>query len=84
MPSDLDIKRKVVPHYAVRWRQLGLAIGMTSNELDIIKTDFPDSCESRCHEMLRNWLKYSSSPASWGNLLDAINSSELLLSANKG
>jgi len=70
-PEERDINSHVVPHYATKWRELGLSLGVTSSQLDIIDVDHPKSCEERCKVMLRRWLQQDPS-ATWGKLDDAV------------
>ena len=51
---------------------MGLSLGMTTSQLDIIHTDHPSSCEERFRVMIRKWLRQDPS-ATWGKLVDAIN-----------
>ena len=61
-----------MPYCAVKWRELGEALGMSSWQLDIIKEDNLDSCKKRCQEMLKKWIELDVS-ASWGKLVNAVN-----------
>ena len=82
-PEERDINSHVVPHCATKWRELGLSLGVTSSQLDIIGVDHPNSCEERCKVMLRKWLRQDPSPT-WGKLVDAIHSSTLSSSITTG
>ena len=73
-PAAHDINKYVVPNCSAKWRELGEALGMTSDQLDIITVDHPTSCEDRCKMMLRKWLDHNPS-ATWGKLIDAVDSS---------
>ena len=75
-PMEQDTNGYVVPHCSTKWRELGLALGVTTSQLDIIHVDHPNSCEERCRVMLRKWLQQDPS-ATWGKLVDAIHSSTL-------
>ena len=48
-----------------------MVLGMTSDQLDIISVDHPNSCEERCRVMLRKWTQCDPS-ATWGKLIDAV------------
>ena len=69
-PESRDTNMCVVPYYAVKWRELGEALGITTFQLDIINVDHPNSCEERCKVMLKKWLKMDPQ-ATWGKLVDA-------------
>jgi len=77
-PKEQDINNHVVPHCATKWRELGLSLGVTSSQLDIINVDHPSSCEKRCKVMLRKWLQLDSS-ATWGKLADAVHSLDVVV-----
>ena len=72
-PEAIDTNVSVVPYCAVKWRELGVALGMSSWQLDIIKEDNLDSCEKRCQEVLKKWTTELDVSASWGKLVDAVN-----------
>jgi len=75
-PEAHEINKYVVTKYAPEWRELGEALGMSPEILNIIHTDHPNSCEERCKTMLRRWLQQDPS-ATWGTLVDAIHSSTI-------
>lgn len=66
-PRECDIYKHIV---ATKWRELGLALGLTSSQLDIINVDHPNSCEQRC-KVIQKWLKQDPL-ATWGKLVDAM------------
>ena len=70
-PEERDTTEYIVPQCATKWRELGLSLGVTSSQLDIISVDHPNSCEERCKVMLKIWLLEDPS-ATWGKLVDAI------------
>ena len=71
-PVAHDINRLVVPKFAAKWRELGEALGLSPEQLDIIFADSPSSCEERCKMVLRKWQSLDPS-ATWGKLIDASN-----------
>ena len=73
----IDVKVKVLP-VAARWRDIGLALGISDSKLAIIKADNSD-VEDRLTDMLRLWLnrvynveKYGE--PSWQSLREAVRS----------
>ena len=74
-PQLAELNRSIVPVWAAKWRELGEAIGLSSNELEIISADHsyhPSRSEECCKVVLRKWLEKDST-ASW-NKLKAIES----------
>ena len=70
-PTLRDMYIVVVPRCAVKWRDLGLALGVESFHLDLIHVDHPNSCEHSCRLVLMRWLETDPS-ATWSKLIDAI------------
>jgi len=70
-PKPHEINTLVVPKCAIKWRELGEALRISSDTLDIINADHPNSVESRCKVMLRRWLQQDAS-ATWSKLLNAM------------
>lgn len=66
-----EFLRHVLPSYATKWWEIGVALGLPLGRLHIISTDHPNSCIERCREMLCEWLRQEPSPT-WGKLADAI------------
>jgi len=74
-PEERDfVLNKIITNYAIKWREIGLVLGITPPELDVINADNPDSCEERFKVILRNWLRQDLS-ATWIKLAEAIFSS---------
>ena len=60
-----------------RWFELGLALGLSKNTLDIIKADHPQNTHQCLIECLSKWLKRaddvdSKGGATWDSLSDAL------------
>ena len=72
-PEAFHIHRLVVTKCAANWRELGEALGIAADKLNIVAADFPSNCEERCKQMLRRWVREDLS-ATWGKLIDAVHS----------
>ena len=74
-PSLLGILRLVVPTIAVKWEELGQALGAKSAVLDSV-TYSEHRAEGRALELLRLWLQSTagtgSQPRTWYSLLAAV------------
>ena len=68
------VLNEIIMNYAIKWREIGLVLGITPPKLDIINADNPDSCEERFKVILRKWLHQGLS-AVWIKLAEAIFSS---------
>jgi len=83
LPSDLnddvfDVKMELIP-VAARWRDVGIALRVTSDKLDNIETMWSNNL-SRCLElMVTEWLKRNYNVGkfgepTWQKLVEAVNS----------
>ena len=70
-PLLKDLHNHITPHYAARWRVIGMLLGLPNGTLDIIKYDNRDKAEPCCDAVLEEWLEVDPS-ASWGKLLEVI------------
>ena len=73
-PVLADLHHRVVPKYAVHWDDLGLKLGLDTNQVAIISKNNaynPDRTRDCCKDMLAKWLKFDTS-ATWRKLNDAI------------
>ena len=72
-PKLADLFQIITPQYALKWKEIGILLGITSEKLDIIEHDNFHQAESCCNDMLKWWLRVDLT-ASWGKLLDVIES----------
>ena len=68
-----DLLNHITPHYAARWREIGLHLDLPNGSLDIIKYDNRDDASLCCNAMLKKWLEVDAS-ASWKKLITVIES----------
>ena len=67
-----DLNRYVTRKYATDWHDIGIELGLESDELDIIKNDHPLNSITSFQKMLDSWLKLNSDGATWRTLEVAI------------
>ena len=70
IPSKLYICRLFTKRYATKCRDIGLTLGLTPEELDIMEADHPNEIEDFCNEMLQKWLEKETKPT-WEKLFNA-------------
>ena len=73
-PQINELYQNVVPEFAVRWEELGLALGLEKSRLNIILSDNrynPDRTVGCCQKMLACWLEVDPS-ATWSRLEEAV------------
>ena len=73
-PRMEDMREHVVCQFAVRWKELGLELGLKDYNIDNIQENnarHHRQVEECCTAMLQQWLREIHSP-SWGKLDDAI------------
>ena len=69
------LSRLFIEGYAIKWREIGLELNLTSAELDNIQVDYP-RVKERCRTMLKVWLQRDAE-ASWGKLLIAMQNADI-------
>ena len=74
-PTEVYLSRLFIEGYAIKWREIGLELNLTSAELDNIQVDYP-RVKERCRTMLNVWLQRDAE-ASWGKLLNAIQNADI-------
>ena len=74
-PTEVYLSRLFIEGYAIKWREIGLELNLTSAELDNIQVDYP-RVKERCRTMLNVWLQRDAE-ASWGKLLIAMQSEDI-------
>ena len=77
------MNRLFIEYYATKWRNIGLALNITSEALDNIKADHPTEVQARCRAMLKAWLQ-KDPEASWEKLLAVDATDEDIHSASVG
>ena len=75
-PTEVYLSRLFIEGYAIKWREIGLELNLTSAELDIIHVDHPNEVKERCRTVLKVWLQRDPE-ASWGKLLNAIQNADI-------
>ena len=75
-PTEVYLSRLFIEGYAIKWRDIGLELNLTSAELDNIHVDHPNEVKERCRTMLKVWLQRDPE-ASWGKLLNAIQNADI-------
>ena len=74
-PTEQYLNRLFIKNYATKWRDIGLELNITGNNLDIIKTDNPNEVQKRCRGILKVWLDIDPE-ASWEKLLHAVEATD--------
>ena len=65
-----ELYRDIVPKYAARWRDLGVALQLQNNRLDAIavnNANHPSHSEQCCKSVLQKWMEIT--PNSTRNML---------------
>ena len=75
-PTEVYLSRLFIEGYAIKWREIGLELNLTTAELDNIQVDHPNEVKERCRTMLKVWLQRDTE-ASWGKLLIAIQNADI-------
>jgi len=70
-PATADLYSKVVPHHAIRWRTVGIELGLAKSVLDSIEDDYPHNM-NRMQRMLDKWILQDGINATWAKLETAI------------
>ena len=75
-PTEVYLSRLFIEGYAIKWREIGLELNLSSAELDNIQADHPHEIKERCRTMLKVWLQRDVE-ASWGKLLKAVQNADI-------
>ena len=71
MPELRDLSDLVTPDYAAKWKTIGLLLGLTQAQLDIIENDHGRSAIKSCNEMWGKWLA-THTDATWEKVLNSL------------
>ena len=63
--------RNLLADISSRWREIGLALGISDNDLDNISSVVQDNKSKLC-KMITKWIETQSSPVTWGTIIFAI------------
>lgn len=63
--------RYLLADISSRWREIGLALGISDNDLDNISSVVQDSMSKMC-KMITKWIETKSSPVTWDMIIFAI------------
>lgn len=77
------LHRQITPRYALKWKEIGILLGVASEKLDIIEHDNFYRTEPCCIEMLTWWLRVDST-ASWNKWHDVIDVIDVIESPLQG
>ena len=72
-PKLPDLYQHITPQYALKWKVIGILLGLPIEKLNKIEDDRMFKAEPCCTAMLIQWLK-DDATASWGKLFNAIQS----------
>ena len=75
-PTEVYLSRLFIEGYAIKWREIGLELNLTSAELDNIQVDHPNEVKERCRTMFKVWLQRDVEP-SWKKLLIAMQNADI-------
>ena len=70
-PSLQQLTDLVIPHYAAKWKVIGLLLGLSQSEIDIIEYDHGRNAINCCIGMWGKWLDTNTS-ATWRKALDVL------------
>ena len=69
-----NITEHIAPKVATKWFELGLQLGVDSEELKIIERDHNHNSKKACMEMFMEWLGNTEGEKSWEKLRRALRS----------
>ena len=75
VPKWPDLNSKVVPHHTVRWRNIGIELGIVPPVLDTIAENCagkPQRSQECFNAVLEKWLMMDGRKATWNKLEHAI------------
>ena len=72
-PLLKDLHNHITPHYAAKWRDIGVQLRLPKGALDIIEHDNHHKAIFCCNSMLEKWLEVDHD-VTWSKLLDVIQS----------
>ena len=75
VPNLKDLNSRVIPHHAVRWKNIGIELGLVPSLLDSISENCatkPQKCQECLYVVLEKWLMQDGSKATWSKLEHAI------------
>ena len=75
IPKWSDLNSRVVPHHAVRWKNIGIELGLVPSLLDIIAEDCavkPHKSQECFTAVLEKWFMLDGPKATWNKLEHAI------------
>ena len=70
-PKLKDLSYLVTRNYAAKWKVIGLLLGLTQPQLDIIDNDHGRSAVKSCNEMWGKWLATHIN-ATWEEVLNSL------------
>ena len=70
-PTVREFDRHVRDEVATRWHDLGVQLGISTNQLDIINKDTPLDAKMCCTKMFKHWLEIDTT-ANWNKLMEAL------------
>ena len=69
-PKEYQL-RHLLANISSRWQEIGLALGISDNDLDNISTLVQDNMSKLC-KMITKWIETQSSPVTWSMIIFAI------------
>ena len=75
IPKWTDLNNRVVPHHAVRWRSIGIELGLVPSLLNSIAENCatkPQRSQDCLNAVLEKWLMQDGPNATWNKLEHAI------------
>ena len=72
VPKWQDLNSKVVPHHAVRWRNIAIELGLAPSMLDTIAENCGEKSQEYLTAVLEKWLMQDGPMAIWKKLEHAI------------
>ena len=72
-PKLKDLENELTP-IATKWREIGIQLDLTPEELEIINVEEKDSIRRKLISMLTKWLKQVIPQPSWKGLVVALSS----------
>ena len=72
-PKHHELFEKIIPHFASLWKEIGVFLEISHEELRVIEKDDSGKCRECCNKMFCLWLD-TTPTASWSMLAEAVGS----------
>ena len=73
-PRKADLQNYITPNFAIKWKEIGIGLGITQERINIIEEDNRGRCERQCNAVFYDWLEVENDNATWKKLLTILDS----------